>query len=110
MTASEIEALGGYYGATPKPADFEAFWQARMAEADAVPLDYTVTQAKEVPSWDGCDFLDLWFTGMQVRVSTPNICGRTAISPCRWCCSSTATPVRPAPLPSRPPLPGWAWR
>ena len=51
MTASEIEALGGYYGATPKPADFEAFWQARMAEADAVPLDYTVTQAKEVPSW-----------------------------------------------------------
>ena len=64
MTASEIEALGGYYGATPKPADFEAFWQARMAEADAVPLDYTVTQAKEVPSWDSCDFLDLWFTGM----------------------------------------------
>ena len=64
MTASEIEALGGYYGATPKPADFEAFWQARMAEADAVPLDYTVTQAKEVPSWDICDFLDLWFTGM----------------------------------------------
>ena len=64
MTASEIEALGGYYGATPKPADFEAFWQARMAEADAVSLDYTVTQAKEVPSWDGCDFLDLWFTGM----------------------------------------------
>ena len=64
MTASEIEALGGYYGATPKPADFEAFWQARMAEADAVPLDYTVTQAKEVPSWDGCDFLELWFTGM----------------------------------------------
>ena len=46
MTASEIEALGGYYGATPKPADFEAFWQARMAEADAVPLDYTVTQAQ----------------------------------------------------------------
>lgn len=64
MTASEIEALGGYYGATPKPADFEAFWQARMAEADAVPLDYTITQAKEVPSWDSCDFLDLWFTGM----------------------------------------------
>lgn len=64
MTASEIEALGGYYGATPKPADFEAFWQARMAEADAVPLDYTVTQTKEAPSWDSCDFLDLWFTGM----------------------------------------------
>ena len=52
MTAAEIEALGGYYGATPRPDDFESFWQARMAEADAVPLHYTVTQAQEVPSWD----------------------------------------------------------
>ena len=64
MTAAEIEALGGYYGATPRPDDFESFWQARMAEADAVPLHYTVTQAQEVPSWDSCEFLDLWFTGM----------------------------------------------
>ena len=63
MTAAEIEALGGYYGATPRPDDFESFWQARMAEADAVPLHYTVTQAQEVPSWDSCEFLDLWFTG-----------------------------------------------
>ena len=65
MTAAEIEALGGYYGATPRPDDFESFWQARMAEADAVPLHYTVTQAQEVPSWDSCEFLDLWFTGME---------------------------------------------
>ncbi len=36
-----------------------------MAEADAVPLHYTVTQAQEVPSWDSCEFLDLWFTGME---------------------------------------------
>ena len=43
MTAAEIEALGGYYGATPR----------------------TVTQAQEVPSWDSCEFLDLWFTGME---------------------------------------------
>ena len=65
MTAAEIEALGGYYGATPRPDDFESFWQARMAEADAVPLHYTVTQAQEVPSWNSCEFLDLWFTGME---------------------------------------------
>ena len=65
MTAAEIEALGGYYGAAPRPDDFESFWQARMAEADAVPLHYTVTQAQEVPSWDSCEFLDLWFTGME---------------------------------------------
>lgn len=48
-----------------RPDDFESFWQARMAEADAVPLHYTVTQAQEVPSWDSCEFLDLWFTGME---------------------------------------------
>ena len=65
MTAAEIEALGAYYGATPRPDDFESFWRARMAEADAVPLHYTVTQAQEVPSWDSCEFLDLWFTGME---------------------------------------------
>ena len=45
MTAAEIEALGGYYRAAPRPDDFESFWQARMAEADAVPLHYTVTPA-----------------------------------------------------------------
>lgn len=91
MTASEIEALGGYYGATPKPADFEAFWQARMAEAGAVPLDYTVTQAKEGPAGTAATFWTCGLPAWQVRVSTPNICGRTAISPCRWCCSSTAS-------------------
>ena len=75
MTAAEIEALGGYYGATPRPDDFESFWQARMAEADAVPLHYTVTQAQEVPSWDSCEFLDLWFTGM------PQLCRAGVV---RW--------------------------
>ena len=64
MTAAEIEALGGYYGATPRPDDFESFWQARMAEADAVPLNYTVTQAKDVTSWYSCEFMDLLFTCM----------------------------------------------
>ena len=31
-----------YRGTTPRPADFDAFWDARMAEADAVPLCYAV--------------------------------------------------------------------
>ena len=38
MTFEEIEALGSYHGVTPLPDDFDAFWEARMAEADAVPL------------------------------------------------------------------------
>ena len=41
MTAEEIESLGDYLGATPKPEDFERFWQARMAEADTIPLEFT---------------------------------------------------------------------
>lgn len=50
MTAEEIESLGDYLGATPKPEDFERFWQARMAEADTIPLEFTLAQAREVPS------------------------------------------------------------
>lgn len=64
MTAEEIESLGDYLGATPKPEDFEQFWQARMAEADTIPLEFTFAQAREVPSSSQCKFLDLWFTGM----------------------------------------------
>ena len=98
MTAAEIEALGAYYGATPRPDDFESFWQARMAEADAVPLHYTVTQAQEVPSWDICEFLDLWFTGMEGARLYAKFC------------SFTATPAHPAALPSRRRSRAWAWR
>ena len=103
MTAAEIEALGGYYGATPRPDDFESFWQARMAEADAVPLHYTVTQAQEVPSWDSCEFLDLWFF-------TQSFYARAGASRCRWFCSFTATLAHPAALPSRRRSRAWAWR
>lgn len=110
MTAAEIEALGGYYGATPRPDDFESFWQARMAEADAVPLHYTVTQAQEVPSWDSCEFLDLWFTGMEGARLYAKFYARAGASRCRWFCSFTATPARPAALPSRRRSRAWAWR
>ena len=64
MTAEEIKNLDWYLGTTPMPEDFDSFWAARMAEADQIPLQYTLTQAKEVPSFDTCDYLDLWFTGM----------------------------------------------
>ena len=44
VTEQEIRRLGDYVGATPAPADFDAFWSKRMAEADQVPLDFAVTQ------------------------------------------------------------------
>lgn len=52
-----------YLGTTPKPADFDAFWAARMAEADAVTLDYQFTPSV-IPAYPTCDYLDCWFTGM----------------------------------------------
>ena len=52
-----------YRGTTPRPADFDAFWDARMAEADAVPLCYAV-EPSEIPAHPTCEYLNLWFTGM----------------------------------------------
>ncbi len=53
-----------YLGTTPKPADFDDFWDARMAEADTLPLDYRFTPAR-VPSYSTCEFWDLWFRGVR---------------------------------------------
>ena len=52
-----------YRGTTPRPADFDAFWDARMSEADAVPLCYAV-EPSEIPAYPTCEYLNLWFTGM----------------------------------------------
>lgn len=63
MTAEEIEALSDYSGSTPMPEDFDQFWKERISEADAVPLDYTITPS-EIPPFPSCTYSDLWFTGM----------------------------------------------
>ena len=63
VTEQEIRRLGDYVGATPAPADFDAFWSKRMAEADQVPLDFAVTPS-EIPPFHTCEYLDLWFRGM----------------------------------------------
>lgn len=57
--------LNAYRGITPRPKDFAAFWRRRMREADALPLRYRLTQSREVPSFAGCEMLDLWFAGME---------------------------------------------
>lgn len=63
MTEEEIEQLHDYHGLTPMPEDFDAFWDQRIAEADAVPLQYEFTQS-EIPAFPTCDFLTLWYKGM----------------------------------------------
>ena len=64
MNAADIASFDGYRGADPRPADFDSFWAARMAEADAAPLAYEVRPAA-LPSFSTCAFFDLWYTGME---------------------------------------------
>jgi len=65
VTASEglLRELEAYEGTNPIPADFDEFWVERMAEADAIDLDFWVEDA-EVPSNGSTRYLNLWFRGM----------------------------------------------
>lgn len=63
VTEKEMEQMGDYLGSTQIPADFEDFWRKRIAEADAIPLDYTICQS-EIPPFHTCDYFELWFQGM----------------------------------------------
>lgn len=64
LTVHDIDRLSDYRGRTPLPTDFDEFWTERMAEADAAPLSWEVTPC-EIPAYDSCDFLDLWFAGIR---------------------------------------------
>lgn len=63
MTEQELEALSDYHGLTPMPEDFDAFWDARLAEANKIPLHYELMQS-EVPAFPTCDFYQLWYEGV----------------------------------------------
>lgn len=63
VTEQETQQLGDYVGATPAPADFDASWNKRVAEADQVPLDFAVTPS-EISPFHTHGYLDLWFRGM----------------------------------------------
>ena len=64
MTEQQINELGAYLGSDPCPPDFDAFWAERMAEADAVPLQWGLQPADEEPLEGPCTCYDLWFSGM----------------------------------------------
>lgn len=63
VTPQQLCKLEAYAGTNPIPADFDAFWAECVAEADERPLDFETVPA-DVPSFDGCEYLDLWFRGM----------------------------------------------
>lgn len=64
MTVDERGLWPDYRGLTPRPDDFDSFWEERMGEADAAPLDWELTPAKIEP-FEGCDFRELWFRGIR---------------------------------------------
>ncbi|MBQ3266766.1 MAG: acetylxylan esterase [Atopobiaceae bacterium] len=64
MSPADIDKLANYHGLTPEPEGFDAFWEARMAEAEAAPLEWEVTPS-EIPAYPTCEFLDLWFRGLR---------------------------------------------
>ncbi len=63
MTEVELEQFASYRGLMACPEDFDAFWAARVAEADAVALRYEFEDVlKETCS--SCVCKHLWFYGM----------------------------------------------
>lgn len=57
-----LEELRAYRGRNPKPADFDAYWEAALAEARALDPEPQLEPAR----FDGgiADCFDLWFTGV----------------------------------------------
>ena len=65
FSAEQLSELKSCVGRTPVPDDFDAFWDERMAEADAVPLDYELRPSDQVDDFGSCAYRDLYFTGMR---------------------------------------------
>lgn len=65
FSAERLAELEACRGKNPIPADFDEFWAARIAEADAVPLDYEILPSDQIPELGSCTYYDLYFTGMR---------------------------------------------
>lgn len=64
FSAARLAELEACRGSNPIPEDFDEFWAARMAEADAQPLDFEILPSDEICQFDTCNYYDLYFTGM----------------------------------------------
>lgn len=63
MAPEDLAQFDGYRGLMACPPDFDSFWDERMAEADAVELDYELVP-DERRTIASCSCADLWFVGM----------------------------------------------
>lgn len=57
------EKLYQYQGCSPKPRDFDRYWDESLAELDAVKPDISLTPSREF-SAPNAECLDLYFTGV----------------------------------------------
>lgn len=55
--------LREYYGISPRPTDFDAYWAAALAELDSVDPAPKLERTKEI-SPRNAEAFDLWFTGV----------------------------------------------
>lgn len=62
MIDMSLEELRVYRGINPKPADFDAYWAAALAELEATPPAPEFLPAEFQTPFAGC--FDLWFTGV----------------------------------------------
>jgi len=58
-----FEELQNYQGINPKPADFDAFWEASLAEMRAIDPQLELIPAEFQA--EGCECFHLYFTGVQ---------------------------------------------
>jgi cephalosporin-C deacetylase len=58
-----VPQLHQYQGINPRPADFDAYWAAALAELDATKPDVELQENREL-STDAAECFDLWFTGL----------------------------------------------
>lgn len=57
-----LSQLKEYNGSSPKPGDFEQFWERALRDLDAQPLDYELEPAEFVSELAEC--FHLYFTGV----------------------------------------------
>ncbi|HEY9088171.1 MAG TPA: acetylxylan esterase, partial [Anaerolineaceae bacterium] len=57
-----LEQLQTYPGANPRPADFDAYWDAALAEMRAAPANPQLVPAAFQTPYAAC--FDLYFTGV----------------------------------------------
>jgi cephalosporin-C deacetylase len=62
MNERSLSQLQAYEGSSPKPADFEQYWERALRELDAQPLDYELVPAEFTSELAEC--FHLYFTGV----------------------------------------------